>query len=194
MRPLWARRGPPICACMSRTLSVFTYPRFGRAAVLATLTAGLALVAAGPAAAHHVSGRPHMPQNLRVVTTTSTTVTIAWSRTARKFYLFKNGNRVASTTRLRHTFRNLDCDRGYRFGVRAVGKNGLSTVAARWVHTGACASDPVAPVNLERPDISGNAREGDVLVSTDGEWAGWGPFSYTHRWLRCNAQGQDCNP
>ena len=179
---------------MSRAPSAFTYPRFGRAAALATVTAGLALVAAGPAAAHHLAGRPHMPQNLRVVTTTSTTVTITWTRTARRFYLFKNGHRVASTTRIRHTFRNLDCNRGYRFGVRALGRNGSSSVASRWVHTGACASDPVAPVNVERPGLSGNAREGDLLVTTDGEWNGWGPFSYTHRWLRCSAEGQDCNP
>ena len=125
-----------MCACMSRTLTAFSYPRFGRAAALATVTAGLALAAAGPAAAHHLAGRPHMPQNLRIVTTTSTTATITWTRTARRFYLFKNGNRVASTTRIRHTFRNLDCNRGYRFGVRALGKNGSSSVASRWVHTG----------------------------------------------------------
>jgi hypothetical protein len=179
---------------MSRTLSAFSYPRFGRAVALAAVSAGVALAAAGPAAAHHVSGRPHMPQHLRVVTTTSTTVTIAWSRTARKFHLSKNGNRVATTTRIRHTFRNLDCGRGYRFGVRAVGKHGSSAVAARWVHTSTCATDPVAPVNVERPDVSGNAREGDLLVTTDGEWTGWGPFTYTHRWLRCNSQGQECNP
>jgi hypothetical protein len=180
---------------MSRTLLAYPYPRFGRAASLVALAAaGLALVGANPASAHHRAGRPHIPQDLRVVTTTSTTAKLAWDRTARRFRLAKDGTRVATTTRLTHAFRNLRCDRVYRFAVRAVNRHGTSRAAVRQVRTRPCAPSPVAPVSVERPDISGNAREGDLLVTTDGEWSGPGPMSYTHRWLRCSAQGQDCEP
>jgi hypothetical protein len=180
---------------MSRTLSAYPYPRFGRAAALAALAAaGLALLGAGPASAHHRAGRPHVPRDLRVVSTTSTSTTLAWDRTARRFHLTKDRTRVATTTRVRHAFRNLRCGRVYRLGVRAVNRHGTSRAAVRWVRTRSCAPNPVAPVSTERPDISGNARDGDLLVTTDGEWSGPGPMSYTHRWLRCNSQGQDCQP
>ncbi len=179
---------------MGRTLSAFPYPRFGRAAALTALTGGLALVAPGPAAAHHVAGRPHVPKNVQVVESTKTTVTLAWSRVAPRFRLLKNGLRVATTRRTRHTFRRLGCNRTYRFGIRAVGKYGSSRVAARRARTEPCASDRVAPGAVERPDVSGEAREGDLLVTSDGEWSGAGPRSYTYRWLRCDAQGQDCQP
>jgi hypothetical protein len=179
---------------MSRTRSAYPYPRFGRAAALATLAAGLALVGAGAAAAHHAAGRPHTPQNLRVVESTTTSVTLTWKRTAHRFRLFKNGESVGTTTRHRHTFGNLRCDRTYHFGVRALNRHGRSAVAMRRVHTDPCGPGSFSPVSLERPDVSGNAREGDLLVTSDGEWGGAGPMTYTHRWLRCTAQGQDCEP
>jgi hypothetical protein len=179
---------------MSRTLLAYPYPRFGRAAALATLAAGLALAAAGPASAHHASGRPHVPQDLRVVTLTSASVTLAWERNARRYRLLKNGDRVATTTRHRYTFRNLRCDRSYLLGVRAVNRNGVSNLATRRVETRPCAPNRVAPVSGERPDVSGNAREGDLLVTTEGVWSGPGPMAYTHRWLRCDERGQDCQP
>lgn len=162
--------------------------------MLAALAAGLALVAAGPAAAHHVAGRPHVPKKLRVVASSPSTVTLAWSRVAPRFRLLKNGRRAATTKRTRHTFRRLRCNRTYRLGVRAVGRYGSSRVARRRVRTKPCPSRPAAPVPVERPDLSGSAREGDLVVTTDGAWAGTGPLTYMHRWLRCDSSGEDCEP
>jgi hypothetical protein len=179
-----------MCAGMSRTLLAYPYPRFGRAAAL-VLAGGLALTAAGPASA---ARRPHAPEHLRVVTVTATSVALDWERSTRRYHLSKNGDRVATTRSTHHTFGNLSCNRTYRLGVRAVNRHGTSNVARRRVETRPCAPNRVAPVSVERPDVSGSAREGDLLVSTEGEWSGPGPMTYTHRWLRCDARGQDCEP
>ena len=178
---------------MSRTLHAYPYPRFGRAAALATLAAGLALLSAGPASAHH-AGRPHAPQPLRVVSVTSTSVALAWDRTAHRFRVLKNGRRVATTTRTHRTFQSLRCSRTYRFGVRAVNRRGTSDVVTRQVATRPCAPNRVSPLSVDRPDVGGSAQEGELLVTTDGTWSGPGPMAYTHRWLRCDANGQDCRP
>jgi hypothetical protein len=177
-------------ASMSRTLLAFPYPRFGRAAAL-VLAGALALAAAGPTSA---ARRPHAPEHLRVLTVTATSVTLDWDRTTRRYRLSKNGDRVATTRRTRHTFGNLGCNRTYGFGVRAINRRGVSDVAHRRVETRPCAPNRVAPVSAQRPDVSGTAREGDLLVTTEGTWRGPGPMTYTHRWLRCDARGQDCEP
>jgi hypothetical protein len=48
------------------------------------------------------------------------------------------------------------------------------------------------PVNASLPVVTGTARDGSVLSTTLGTWTGTGPFDYTVRWLRCDADGKDC--
>jgi hypothetical protein len=45
----------------------------------------------------------------------------------------------------------------------------------------------VPPVNLAWPQISGTAREGEVLTSDTGKWSGTPPLLYTYQWRRCDA-------
>src|SRR5262245_34811891 len=105
-----------MCAGMSRTLLAYPYPRIGLAAAVLALAGGLALAAASPASA---ARRPHAPDGLRVVTVTTTSVTLDWDRTTRRYNVLKNGDRVATTRRTRYTFENLGCNRTYNLGVRA---------------------------------------------------------------------------
>jgi hypothetical protein len=49
-----------------------------------------------------------------------------------------------------------------------------------------------APVNIDRPLVSGPAVDGGTLATTNGEWTGTEPITYSYRWRRCDADGLDC--
>jgi Tol biopolymer transport system component len=49
-----------------------------------------------------------------------------------------------------------------------------------------------APENGTRPAISGDPREGEVLVTEEGDWSGSEPVAYSHQWRRCDQTGQSC--
>lgn len=51
---------------------------------------------------------------------------------------------------------------------------------------------PYPPANTSLPEISGTAREGQLLSTTNGIWNN-SPTSYTYQWLRCNASGAGCS-
>jgi hypothetical protein len=48
------------------------------------------------------------------------------------------------------------------------------------------------PVNSSLPAISGTAREGQTLTTTNGSWSGATPITYAYQWQRCNADGSSC--
>jgi hypothetical protein len=50
-----------------------------------------------------------------------------------------------------------------------------------------------APINSTVPLLSGDARVGGVLTAAAGHWDG-APTGYSHRWLRCDADGAACAP
>ena len=53
--------------------------------------------------------------------------------------------------------------------------------------------DPVAPVSLEAPAISGQALVGQALSSSSGRWSAIPPpSSYGYQWRRCDASGNGC--
>src|SRR3954452_8861687 len=49
-----------------------------------------------------------------------------------------------------------------------------------------------SPITLRRPAMSGLAREGETLKTSDGVWAGATPITYRYQWRRCDAAGQGC--
>jgi hypothetical protein len=138
-----------------------------------------------------------MPQAVRVVATTTSTVAIAWKRTASRSAVSKNLRAVGVTRRTRHLFRSLDCDRTYRLAVRALDRQGRrSRAAVRFVRTLPCDVPPPAPgppAAVASPIVTGVARAGRVLHTNQGTWSGTLPLSYTFQWQRCDASGSDCS-
>lgn len=48
-----------------------------------------------------------------------------------------------------------------------------------------------APINLEAPAVSGQAKVNGALTVDSGQWDGT-PTGFDHRWLRCDADGANC--
>ena len=42
------------------------------------------------------------------------------------------------------------------------------------------------PSNTVKPALSGTAKEGQVLSTTDGTWTGTAPITFSYQWLRCD--------
>jgi PASTA domain len=52
--------------------------------------------------------------------------------------------------------------------------------------------NPPPPLLVSDPRISGVARDGETLTTTDGAWSGAGPFTYTYAWGRCDRSFDEC--
>ncbi|HKG38528.1 MAG TPA: carboxypeptidase-like regulatory domain-containing protein [Conexibacter sp.] len=50
-----------------------------------------------------------------------------------------------------------------------------------------------APINAVAPALTGQASVGSQLNAGSGQWDG-APSGFDHRWLRCEADGTDCDP
>ena len=57
--------------------------------------------------------------------------------------------------------------------------------------SGATSSQPRLGVP---PSITGAVREGELLRAQPGAWSGGLPLSFSFQWLRCDANGGQCNP
>jgi PASTA domain len=53
---------------------------------------------------------------------------------------------------------------------------------------------PEPPYALDYPWITGQAREGQTLTVSEGEWIGATPISFSYVWVRCNPNGAGCAP
>lgn len=51
---------------------------------------------------------------------------------------------------------------------------------------------PVAPTNTVIPVLTGNANIGSVFSTTNGNWVGTSPFTYSYQWQRCDVSGNNC--
>ncbi len=60
-----------------------------------------------------------------------------------------------------------------------------------WVHV--WQKQAGAPANTVRPALSGTARQGEALTTTNGTWTGTAPITYSYGWTRCDANGNNCS-
>jgi hypothetical protein len=49
-----------------------------------------------------------------------------------------------------------------------------------------------APQNTSAPTIGGSATVGSTLTTTNGNWSGTTPITYTYDWQRCDSSGHNC--
>jgi len=75
-----------------------------------------------------------------------------------------------------------------RVVVRAV--NAAGSIQQASLPTGVVLPNP--PVLVSPPTVSGETEDGETLRGDEGEWDGLVPFTPTYRWLRCDANGDDC--
>lgn len=57
--------------------------------------------------------------------------------------------------------------------------------------TAATTTTEAAPSNTSPPNVTGTARDGQLLTVHDGSWSN-SPSSYSYRWLRCDSNGGGC--
>ena len=117
---------------------------------------------------------PTKPSNLRVASTTQSTVTISWRASRDRvgvagYTLYRNDQRVGSSAQRSHTYASLDCGTSYLFGVRAYDAAGnRSTRALIVAATTAC------------PDTQPPTQPGSVwqvAVTSSSVTLGWGAAS-----------------
>ena len=48
------------------------------------------------------------------------------------------------------------------------------------------------PVNTLWPSLTGIARDGQTLTSSNGAWSGTAPITYAYAWRRCDSSGNNC--
>lgn len=82
-------------------------------------------------------------------------------------------------------------DRGYTLRLRVTASNVYGSANQ---DSAATSPVPSAPVNNSSPALSGEARIGEVLTTSDGNWLGYPVPGFTYQWLRCNASGASCLP
>lgn len=81
-----------------------------------------------------------------------------------------------------------------RLGTAALLGAVLVAAAALLGAAAGSAATPGAPSAKVDPSIAGSALVGQTLTGDKGIWEGTAVIAYTYTWLRCNADGEKCNP
>jgi hypothetical protein len=82
-------------------------------------------------------------------------------------------------------------DVGRRIRVSVTASNSEGSANATSAATGIIANG-LSPQNTAVPVISGNARAGSTLSTTNGTWTN-SPTSFDYQWRRCNTAGSNCH-
>lgn len=122
-------------------------------------------------------------------------VTVHWDVTIANvtgYYVFLNGNQVASVTSKSYTYTGLNCGFvTYNLGVEAHDGSGHVSQLYTTPYTTPSCSGGSPPANSSLPTISGTDQNGSTLTATDGTWTN-SPISYAYQWEDCDASGANC--
>ncbi len=88
------------------------------------------------------------------------------------------------------TYTQVAGDVGGTLRVVVTGTNAGGSAGATSAASGIIA--PAPPVDTVLPVISGTARDGQTLLTSNGTWTGTPPITYTYQWRRCDAAGAAC--
>src|SRR4051812_10230529 len=81
--------------------------------------------------------------------------------------------------------------RKHMTGLRRLVPFAAMIVACGVAGTVAFARSAAAPENTAAPQISGTAKEGETLSTSNGTWSN-SPSSYAYQWRRCASDGRAC--
>jgi hypothetical protein len=90
-----------------------------------------------------------------------------------------------------YTVASADVGHRLRSMVTAQNSAGQSTKAS---DTTAVVTASSGPQNTSAPTIGGSATVGSTLTTSNGNWSGSTPMTYTYDWQRCDASGNNCTP
>jgi len=162
-------------------------------ALLATIVAGLLLVASAFAAAPANTTPPALGGTAKVgqtMTVSNGTWTGSPTSYAYHWQRCTSGTctNIAGATNQSYLVRAADAGHQLRATVAATNADGTSTANSNMSETVASSG---GPVNTVQPSISGNAVVGDTLTANNGTWTG-APTSFSYQWLQCTGAGAAC--
>jgi hypothetical protein len=98
-------------------------------------------------------------------------------------------NDIAGATASNYKLTSNDVDKTVRVSVTASNADGQATANS---NPSAVVSSAKGPVNTALPAISGTARVGEELSTSNGTWTG-GVQAYSYQWQACDATGANCS-
>ena len=99
---------------------------------------------------------------------------------------------ISGATRQTYTIVSGDVGKRMRSRVSAASKGG--TTQATSAATSVVATQSGIPASSAPPTVSGSAIVGSELTGAPGSWVGDSPITYSYQWLRCDKDGNACNP
>jgi hypothetical protein len=99
---------------------------------------------------------------------------------------------ISDATGTNYRIRAADTGFRIRFRVTASNADGSTVAASNPTARVQPRSTSGAPVNTALPAISGTPAPGNRLQASRGSWSGDQPMTFGFRWIRCDAQGNDC--
>ena len=82
-------------------------------------------------------------------------------------------------------------DVGHTIRVVVTATNASGSTPATSARTAVVAAAPAPPANTALPVVSGTARQGQSLSTTNGSWSG-NPTAYAYTWQDCDSAGANC--
>jgi hypothetical protein len=163
-------------------------------ALLGTLVTGLTLASIASAAAPvnttapSVSGTAKVDSTLTVSngswSNSPTSYTYQWQRCSSAATCSNINNGVGQSYVVRNT------DGGYRIRAEVIARNGDGQASATSSLTSLVPATG-APVNTQRPSVTGDAIVGQTLTVDDGTWTGT-PTGFRYQWTQCDRFGGAC--